>query len=365
MRRFLPLLLALLAACADVPVSGGVTPELARPALTPPPGPAKAKWVVVISVDGLRPDAIEAAPAPALLGMMKQGASCDKAETIRPSITLPSHTAMLSGLDYQRHGISWNNYRAGHFGHPSVFTVTTQAGKQAAMFFSKDKFNYLAHPAAVAYVWGQPVPPVIPAAEDYNDLAWVERRQKYYQENERRAEAGQPPLPDPDRKPVPPGTPLVRTPEHKTSAENLGRMFAAEWPAHDWAMTFVHIREPDEAGHLKGWMGLEYLNGVRRADKGVARILEAIRASGRAGETAVILSADHGGLGRDHYKLFEPNRKENVTIPWICIGPGVPAGLKIDRIVRTFDTMPTALAFLGLGAPEGIDGKPVLEVLTK
>lgn len=358
MKRLPLLLLLVLTACA---AETGVTPELTTPALTPPPCPAKAKWVVVISIDGLRPDAIDEAPAPALLKMRRDGATCPTAETIRPSITLPSHTSMLSGLDYRRHGVSWNNYRPGHFGHPSVFTVTAQAGKQAAMFFSKDKFSYLAHPQAVAWVWGQPAPAKIPPAEDYNDLAWVERRQKFYQENERRAEAGKPPLPDPDA----PKERPVRAPEHRTSAENLARAFAVEWPAHDWAMTFVHFRECDEAGHAKGWMGLDYLNGVRRVDRAMESLLRTIRDSGRAHETAVIVSADHGGTGRDHYKLFEPNRRENVTIPWICVGPGVPPGLKIDRLVRTYDTMPTALAFLGLGAPEGIDGRPVLEVLVK
>jgi hypothetical protein len=364
MKRLLVPLLLCLAACGAAPETG-VTPELAAPALTPPPGPAKAKWAVVISIDGLRPDAIEEAPAPALLDMMRRGAFCPKAETIRPSITLPSHTSMLSGLDYKRHGVSWNNYRPGHFAHPTVFTVATQAGRQAAMFFSKDKFAYLAHPQAVAWTYGEPPPAKIPPMEDYNDLAWVERRQKYYQENERRAEAGLPPIPDPDAPPKPSTPPPPRPSTHRTSAENLGRMFAKEWPSHDWAVTFVHIRETDEAGHRKGWMGLDYMDAVRKADRGVALILEAIRASGRAGETAVIVSADHGGIGRDHYRLFQPDRWENVRIPWICTGPGVPAGLKIDRVVRTYDTMPTALAFLGLGAPEGIDGKPVLEVLMK
>jgi hypothetical protein len=360
-RRLFAFLLLALAACESTP-EFGVTPDLSPPKLTAPVVAAKAKRVVVISLDGLRPDAIEAAPAPCLLAMIRRGAYCEIAETIRPSITLPSHTSMLSGLDYGRHGVSWNNFRPGHFGHPTVFTVTAQAGKSSAMFFSKDKFAFLAHPQAVAWTYGNPVPNPIPPMEDYNDLAWVERRQKFYEENERRASQNLPPLPDPDKPKTPPPP---RPSEHRTSAENLGRMFAKEWPAHDWSMTFVHFREPDEAGHRKGWMGLDYLNGVRQADRGVALILEAIRDSGQAGSTAVILSADHGGSGRDHYKLFDPNKKEHVTIPWICVGPGVPAGLKIDRIVRTFDTMPTALAFLGLGAPDGIDGKPVLEVLIK
>ena len=360
-RRFFASLLLALAGCG-VFEETGVTPELVPPKLTPPVAAAKAKRVVVISIDGLRPDAIEAAPAPHLLSMIRRGAYCEKAETIRPSITLPSHTSMLSGLDYKRHGVSWNNFRAGHFGHPTVFSVTAQAGKSTAMFYAKDKFAYLAHPAAVSWTYGQPPPTQIPPAEDYNDLAWVERRQKYYEENERRAENKLPPLPDPDKPKTPPPP---RLPEHRTTAENIGRAFEKEWPGGGWALTFVHIREADSAGHAKGWMGMDYLNAVRAADRGIGRILDAIRDSGQADTTAVIVSADHGGSGRDHYKLFDPNKKEHVTIPWICVGPGVPAGLKIGRIVRTFDTAPTALAFLGLGHPEGIDGRPVLEVLAK
>ncbi|HEX7901021.1 MAG TPA: alkaline phosphatase family protein [Planctomycetota bacterium] len=363
MRRLFALVFLALAACELTPETG-VTPELTPPALTARPAAAKAKRVVVISIDGLRPDAIEAAPAPALLGMIRRGAYCEKAETIRPSITLPSHTAMLSGLDYRRHGVSWNNYRPGHFGHPSVFSVTAQAGMSTAMFFSKDKFHYLAHPQAVTWIWGNVIPGKVPKLEDYNDIEWVERRQRFYDENDKRIAAGQKALPDPEA--PPPGTPApAKAPEHRTSAENIGRAFEKEWPQGGWAMTFVHVREADGAGHGKGWMGLDYLDAVRKADRAVGRILDAIRDSGQAETTAVIVTADHGGSGKGHYRIFEPNKVENVTIPWICVGPGVPAGLKIDRIVRTYDTAPTALAFIGLGYPEGIDGRPVLEVLSK
>src|SRR6266480_4189262 len=56
---------------------------------SPLPGKPRAERVIVISVDGLRPDAIEAAGARTLRTLIERGASCAKAETIRPSITLP------------------------------------------------------------------------------------------------------------------------------------------------------------------------------------------------------------------------------------------------------------------------------------
>lgn len=341
------LLLLLPLGCAE-PDEG--TPVLASIRLDPAPGPARARHVVIISIDGLRPDAIEAAPAPTLLRLIREGAYCPKAETIRPSITLPSHAAMLTGLDYPRHGVSWNNYRRGHIGHPTVFSVATQSGRPAAMFFGKEKFHFLAHPDAVATAVGPAPPNRIPPPEDYNDPVFVESRRKMEEA------AAQ-------RRPSFTRSSAVRDP--LTTAEGVSRAFAAKWPSQAFPLTFVHFADPDRAGHSRGWMGVDYLDAVRQADRGVERILDTLRESGKLRETAVIVTADHGGSGYGHYSFLAPNRTDNVTIPWICVGPGVAAGLRIDRVVRTYDTAPTALAFLGLGAPEGIDGRAVPEVLSK
>lgn len=344
---WIPLALLVLTACAE-PDEG--TPVLPSAPLAPAPGPARAKHVVIISIDGLRPDAIEEAPAPALLRLIREGAYCPKAETIRPSITLPSHTAMLTGLDYSRHGVSWNNYRRGHIGHPTVFSVATQSGRPAAMFFGKEKFHYLAHPDAVAMSVGPPPPNRIPPPEDYNDPHFVEMRQRMEEASAQRR----------------PASAVTRSSaDPLTTAEGVSRAFAARWPKQAFSLTFVHFADPDRAGHSRGWMGLDYMDAVRQADRGVERILEVLREAGKLHETAIIVTADHGGSGYGHYSFLAPNRPENVTIPWICAGPGVPAGLRIDRAVKTYDTAPTALAFLGLGAPEGIDGRVVREVLSK
>src|SRR5687768_8458441 len=88
---------------------------------------AKAEHVVIVSIDGLRPDAIEKAEAANLLALIKQGAYCAKAQTVVPSVTLPSHTSMLTGLDYKRHGVTWNVYRKGSIALPTVFSVAKDA----------------------------------------------------------------------------------------------------------------------------------------------------------------------------------------------------------------------------------------------
>jgi arylsulfatase A-like enzyme len=348
LRRLIPVLLLVLPlGCADnyVHLKEGDPAPVA--VLTGAPEKARAERVIIISMDGCRPDAFEPAGAETIKKLIERGAYCAKAETIRPSITLPSHTAMLTGLDFSRHGVTWNSYRPGYIVHPTVFSIVNQVGKKSAMLFSKEKFHFLANPACVSWIYGPPVPNKVPKADDYSDPDQLKELLKKEEENAKK-----------------PSKKVETSPgEMMSTADMLARAFAASWPQQKWPLTFIHFREPDENGHRKGWMGPEYIEGVKSVDKAIGSILETIEKNGGFEKTALIITADHGGSNRGHYRWMEPNRPENVTIPWICVGPGVPAGLKIDRVIRTYDTAPTALAFLGIGAPEGIDGKTVEEVL--
>lgn len=341
LRRLIPLLgLAVAFSCTSYEKLDLADPAPVATLTAPPPGNPRVDRVILISVDGLRPDAIDAAGAATIRSLIERGAYCARAQTIRPSITLPSHTSMLTGLDYRRHGIGWNTYRSGYIVHPTVFSVASQVGKRSAMLFSKEKFHFLANPNCVSWIYGPPTPAKVPAGEDDCDVEELKRTLK------RDGAPGPAPRGDPS-----------------TTAETIGRAFAKAWPVQQWPLTFIHFREADEAGHRLGWMSPDYIQAVKSIDQALGTIVAAIEKSGGFDRTALILSADHGGTDRGHYRWTDPDKAENVTIPWICVAPGVRAGLKIERIVRTFDTAPTALAFLGVGAPEGIDGRAVDEVL--
>ena len=69
---------------------------------------------------------------------------------------------------------------------------------------------------------------------------------------------------------------------------------------NDRALTFVHLPDTDVVGHAQGWMTPAYLTAVRKADTYVGRILDAIDRAGETAETMVVVTADHGGMGRDH-----------------------------------------------------------------
>jgi hypothetical protein len=119
-------------------------------------------------------------------------------------------------------------------------------------------------------------------------------------------------------------------------------------------LVFIHIAEPDVAGHSFGWMSWVYRLAVRRADAAASRILAGAEAAYGAGNYTVIVTSDHGGRGRGH----GAHHPDNELIPWITWGAGVRPG-PVTGKVRTVDTAATALWLLGITPPTSWDGRPV------
>jgi hypothetical protein len=118
------------------------------------PESSPTRHVVVVSVDGLRPDAIDTFGASTLQRLMREGAYTLSARTILPSKTLPSHTSMLTGQMPATHGVTWNTVttaRADVVDVPTVFSVARARGYRTAAFFSKPKFQPLQRPGTLDY----------------------------------------------------------------------------------------------------------------------------------------------------------------------------------------------------------------------
>ena len=264
---------------------------------------ATTDHVIVISIDGLRPDAIEKFDAGTLKRLMREGAYSLEAQTIFPSKTLPSHTSMLTGVPPEVHGISWNEDQTDEHGVvavPTIFEVAKSRGMRTAAFFSKSKFHHLEKPGTL------------------------------------------------DHSEAPDGiTHLMAT----ETVEAAIRYMKHERPN----LLFVHIGEPDYAGHTIGWMSFVYGWAVKRADGAVKSILEAADDAYGRGAYTVIVTADHGGHGRNHGSA-DPR---DMTIPWIAWGKGVKAGTRMPSGIRTMDTSATALWLLGIDGPEEWVGRPV------
>ena len=101
---------------------------------------------------------------------------------------------------------------------------------------------------------------------------------------------------------------------------------------------------------------------VATADRCVGRVLEALRARGVLDSTVVVVTSDHGGVGRSH----PPGDPRSQFIPWIVSGPGIRKNLDLaqdpESPVATEDTFATACALLGLAYPEPIKGRVVSRI---
>ena len=279
--------------------------EVARPSRTTKPIGAVER-VVIISADGLRPDVLLRARAPNIRRLMESGSFTMWARTVPQSVTLPSHTSMLTGMTPERHRVLWNSDLPGpvYPQVPTIFEIAKQAGLSTAMVTGKSKFDSLARPGSVDWVR-------VKSATD----------------------------------------------------EEVGSRAAEVLRQHAPHVTVVHFPGADKSGHDKGWGSPEQLAAIETVDRSVGILLETLEERKLRDSTVVILSADHGGAGKSH----GPNDPRSRHIPWIVSGPGIRKGYDLTRDntlnVNTEDTFATACWLLGLRPPGRIDGKRVEQVL--
>ena len=69
-----------------------------------------SKKVILISIDGMRPDGALQCGNPFVEEMMKLGAFSLETQTVFPSVTLPCHMSMFHSVPPERHGIVTNLY---------------------------------------------------------------------------------------------------------------------------------------------------------------------------------------------------------------------------------------------------------------
>src|SRR5512142_3226669 len=137
------------ASATDAPTLTPTATATLLPTETPTPTPAaRARRVVILSIDGLRPDAIVPAPMQHLIVLMQHGAYSLSAQTTYPSVTLPSHASMLTGMCPSKHGVNWNDYlpERGYAKGPSLFDLAHAAGLRTYMFVTKKKLMQVTEP---------------------------------------------------------------------------------------------------------------------------------------------------------------------------------------------------------------------------
>lgn len=282
--------------------------------------PPRAEHVFIISIDGGAPANIKQSRMPVLMQLAREGAVTWTAQTVRPSITLPAHTSMLTGVPVAKHGISWNDWIATNpiVSVPTVFTVAKAAGRGTAMFVAKEKFKQLLQPGTV-------------------DEFWFDQA------------AGQAVLKSDS------GSKKGLKMEVNIPATAVATAAAKYIERHKPGVCFIHFADPDSVGHKHGWGSPEQLKAFAEVDAALGVLRDSITKAGLATNSVLLITADHGGKGKGHSEDIP----ENMTIPWIAWGPGVKANFQITELVNTCDTAATALWLLGLKPTAPLDGAVV------
>lgn len=108
-----------------------------------------------------------------------------------------------------------------------------------------------------------------------------------------------------------------------------------------------------------------YLTEVEFVDERVGYFLRALELAGRADDTLVVLTADHGEGFGEHgsYLHGETFYNEVLHVPLLIAGPGVAAGLRIDAPVSHLDLMPTLAELLSVSCLESPSGSSLAPLL--
>lgn len=252
--------------------------------------------VLLILVDGMRPDAITHIPQ--AQQVIRQSASTMCATTVMPSMTLPCHMSLFHSVDPSRHGTTTNTYAPQVRPVDGLCEVLHAHDKTIAFFHNWDYFRDLARPGVVDFV--------------------------YYQEG---AKIG---YSEADRRVV-----------------NFAMGYLKE---HLPDFAFLYFGNADEEGHRYGWMGDAYLSAIRESWEHIERVLAEL-----PDEYTVFFMADHGG----HDRIHGTPCAEDMTIPVMIRGKDFPAGSVLEN-VHILDIAPTIAHLLGVPANRDWEGRNLL-----
>lgn len=100
----------------------------------------------------------------------------------------------------------------------------------------------------------------------------------------------------------------------------------------------------------------EYYAIITHMDHQIGRILEALEKSGKADNTYIFFSADHGLAVGNHGLMGKQNMYDHsMRVPLFVIGPDVPEDKKLDVDVYLQDIMASSLELAGLEKPEYVE----------
>ena len=284
-------------------------------------GAQASSKVILIGIDGVRPDVLAEVPTPNINALAASGWYTAEARTTNPSVSGPSWSSMLTGVWPEKHGVTDNSFTGRDYATwPGFLTRAERERPELSTFAALDWL-----PLAELPEGG----PVVPATVDERaifdgyDHGWAEA-------------------------------------DGMVTASAVRHLGEADPDA-----MFVYLGNPDETSHRHGSIGVEYRDAIALADRHVGMLIDAVRARpGLANEEwLVLISTDHGRREDGGHGGDSP---EEMTIFILASGLGAGgAGTTADwpppGPADIVDIAATALDHLGfeIDPAWGLDGRPL------
>ena len=264
------------------------------------------KKVVLVVIDGLRPDAITPDRMPSLHGLLRRGWQAETAVTVRPSVTVAALTSLATGVSPEKHGLSAASLQSlGRVrGLKPLPQELRRLGVETSVVTTQLEGSVRWLAGALLRLGG--VTRLVPAPPAPGILMDVALRH------------------------------MSRNPNRE--------------------LVVLYLNDADLAGHAWGWMSPAYLHAARVIDRALNRLEPLVEDP----ETLVVCTADHGGGGvlpQDH----DHPHPVNDAIPIGMLGGRVMPGLVSADPVRLLDIPPTVLHGFGGIAPAEYEGRVLHE----
>lgn len=275
---------------------------------------ARTPKVLIIGIDGVRPDVLADVPTPHIDRLIATGSFSDSALTGLPTISGPGWSSMLIGVRPAKHGVLNNDFTTNRYAaYPDLFSRIEQ---------------------------------VRPALETYAVADWLPLVS---------TDAGGPLIGRADSVVVLNGYDLG-WPEADSIAATLAAAYLRE---ADPDLAFVYLGNPDETSHHDESIGEGYRAAIALADRHVGWLIAALRSRPTYGaeDWLVLVSTDHGRRADGGHGGESPEER---IIFYLASGPSAHVG-RPGVTPNVQDVAVTAYAHLGIAIDPvwGLDGRAV------
>ena len=248
-----------------------------------------AKHVIFVTIDGLRPDFYLDSEwhTPNLRALMKDGAYAKGVNSVFPSMTYPSHTTIVTGVQPAKHGIFYNNMFTPDGAQQQPYWQDSSIHVKTIWKAAKEKGMTVA-----SLYW----PVSANAPVDYNipDIGSLgdEVREQYSLPQGFYAEV---------KKEVFGGVDKIDAGKNQNVAKIAAYVIQNSKPG----LMTIHLFSVDHAEHVTGRQGADVQEAVADADEAVGIIIDALKTAGIWENTVLFIGGDHGFY--DVKKTVSPN----------------------------------------------------------